>query len=166
MFVRHYVNSNGKQSGAKTSNNSCVARRERHAFTSTLISQTKLAFISISVPLICMIHTQLLCQWDSLSIARSCVDDRCAWVGVPGFRGMRHILTNWSILRIIEAVCLMPSHSSSSTSHIVSLIYQQAACLLWGKYSSPATFTSDCPVCVRQNSFSTDCSEVKVNFIC
>lgn len=166
VFVRRYVNSNGEQSGAKTSNINCVARRERHAFTSTPITQTKLAFISILVPLIRLMHTQLLCQWDSLSIARSCVDDRCAWVAVPGFRGMRHILTNWSILGIIEAVRLMPSHCSSSTSPVVSLIYQRAARLAWGKHSSPATLTGDCPVCVQLNSFSADCSEVKVNFIC
>lgn len=104
--------------------------------TSALITQTKLAFISIPVLLICvMIHTWQLCQCYSLSTACSRVDDRCVWVAVPGFIGMRHILIHWSLLRIIEAACLVPQHCSSSFPHIVSLMCQQPACLARGIYS-------------------------------
>lgn len=71
----------------------------------------------------------LLCRCCSLSLARSCWDDRCMWVAVPGFRGMQHILTRWSILRIIEAVCLMLQHCSELFfSHSVTDL--STACLL------------------------------------
>lgn len=68
-----------------------------------------------------MLHTWLLCQCYSLSIACSCVDDSCVWVAPPAFRGTQHILTHWFILRIIEAVCLMLLHCSTSfLSHLVT----------------------------------------------
>lgn len=55
----------------------------------------------------------------SLSIAGSCADDGCMWVAVPGFRGTWSSLTHWSILRIIEAMRLMPQYCSSSFSRIL-----------------------------------------------
>lgn len=98
-----------------------VAKRQRQSFRSVLITHTKLAFISILVLLICMLHTWLLCQCYSLSIACSCVDDSCVWVAPPAFRGAQCILTHWFILRIIEAVCLMLLHCSTSfLSHLVT----------------------------------------------
>lgn len=98
-----------------------VAKRQRQSFRSALITHTKLAFISILVLLICMLHTWLLCRCYSPSIACSCVDDSGVWVALPAFRGTQRILTHWFILRIIEAVCLMLLHCSTSfLSHLVT----------------------------------------------